>query len=403
MSDTLTDRSRQITYQECPRRRYLEYHYPTKQGRIGIRLVRLNIPLATGIYTHRGLQELLKGRPIDKAVKLAVNEYWTEINKRGLLIKTGEDGAFVADEQTAWVEGTLRAYEKVRLPLLLDQYEIVDVETEIEVGLNESITMMTRRDAKLRDKETGEFYIQSYKTAATFDDRTQAQGEHDVQGLSEAYAAEVHDGQRIAGIRMEYLLKGIRKQYPEDSGNYVQYSPLIRGMVKHGITPGDDEYGWKREWKDEMGKTRKLDYRTWAVFNAWQSGGGVKAWIDLLATGTVQPQAGPCLEQQFVQPQPYCRQEDDLRNWYQQTVNQEERIANALAFEPDVERAYHQDWLNQYFPQHKSSCDWPSPCQFIDICFASRENVDPLGSGNYEPRVPHHKREQELVQITGGG
>lgn len=399
MSETLTDRSRQIDYQECPRRRYLGYHYPTEVGRIGVRRVAMVIPLATGIYTHLGLRDLLSGSGIESAVEHAVSEYWEEIERRGLIISPGEDSAYAADEQCAWVEGTLRAYEKVQLPDLLQEYDIVDVEKEIDIGLEEDLVMMTRRDALLRHRESGDLIIQSYKTAAQFDGRTQAQGEHDVQGLSEAYAHEVTQKTKVAGIRMEYLLKGVRREYPKDSGRYVQYSPLTRGYIKHGVTSSEDEFGWKREWTDASGKDHRLDYRSWVDFNTWKMPGGVKAWVDLLARGEIQPEAGDALKQQFVVPRTYWRQEDDLRDWYEQTSSQEQRIKRMLEIEPHPGSREHRSWLNDSFPQHRQSCDWPSACVYQDICYSVEGRRDPLGGGLYEPRVPHHIR--ELVQVTG--
>ena len=396
---TLTDRSRQITYQDCPRERYLGYHHPTPLGRIGLRKTRLNIPLATGIYTHLGLADLLRGLPVDEAVKHATDEYWTEIQRRGIQVQTGEDGAYVAVEQTAWVEAALRAYALVRLPQLLAEYEVVDVEREMDLPLDEGLIMMSRRDALLRHRETGELVIQSYKTAAAYDERTARQGEHDVQGLSEMAAADYRGEERISAIRMEYLIKGPRREYPKDSGHWEQYSPLIRGYAKPGITSADDKYGWKRDFTGADGKDRRLDYRTWMAFHVWQAAGGVKAWIELLASGQVQPEAGDCLSEQFVIPQLYYRQDDDLRDWYEQTTAQELGIVQALNREPHLNSAAHRNWLNTNFPQHRQNCDYPGPCQFTDICFSTNLRQDPLGSGLYQPRVPHH--EQELVQITG--
>lgn len=396
-TDTLTDRSRQIDYQECPRRRYLGFHHPTPLGRIGIRKVRMTIPLATGIYTHRGLAELLHGANIDDAVEAAIGEYWSEIHNRGLTVEPGENSTYVADEQTAWVEAALRAYAAVRLPQLLSEYEVLDVEREMDLPLEAGLIMMTRHDALLRNYDTGERVIQSYKTAANYDSRTARQAEHDIQGLSEVAAAEYHLG-KIDAIRMEYLIKGPRREYPKDSGHWEQYSPLIRGYVKPGITTMDDEYGWKRDYTDSDGKDRKLDYRSWKSFHAWEVQGGVKAWIELLATGQVQPEAGDCLSQQFVIPQLYYRQEDDLRDWYEQTLSQEMNIKATLEYEPEFGTAEHRSWLNRHFPQHRQSCDYPGPCQFTDICFSTNLREDPLGSGLYQPRVPHHHK--ELVQIT---
>jgi hypothetical protein len=342
----------------------------------------------------------------------------------------------VAEEQIALVEGMLRAYAIIKLPEILNEYEVMEVEFEdvwdFATFDEEPIKLMARADALLREKNSNELYIQSFKTAAHYDRRAASEAEHDVQGLSEAAATEVrlakwwqqvNKGEtfkeqlgfnidtpmykylracdappRIAGIRMEYLLKGRRMEYPEDSGIYVQYSPLIRGYMKEGIT--GPEFGWKREWKDDSGSKRRLDYRTWKAFNAWEQPGGIKAWIDLLATGSVQPDAGECLPAQFVTPIPYMRQEDDLRDWYEQTVVQETQIARGLFFVEHAReegQAAFRTALNTFFPQHRRSCDYPSKCSFVDICYGTNVKQDPIASGLYMPREAHHEPEKKRI------
>ena len=202
---------------------------------------------------------------------------------------------------------------------------------------------------------------------------------------------------RISGVRMEYIIKGRREEFPAESGHWEQYSPLIRGYVKEGITC--PEFGWKREWKDPSdGRSRKLDYRTWKAFHVWEQPGGVKAWIDLLATGTVQPEAGECLPSQFVTPMPYFRDEDDLRNFYEQTVYQERQIAEHLV---QIDGAEHEgerkSLLNQFFPQYRRSCDWPSPCAYIECCYSTNVGADPVGSGLFREREPHHTTEHGII------
>lgn len=475
-----TDRTRIIAYQECPRRRYYHSHFPTSKGHIGIQPVKVYIPFATGAHTHHGLACLLSGMDTDMAVEAAVTAYRAEVARRGIQLELGEDESAVCAEQVALTEGMIRAYALVKLPELFNEFEVLEVEyedvwpfaaletreepkdiriTQIIEPKRIPINLMVRADALLREKNSQDLYIQSFKTAASYDRRTESEANHDVQGLSEAAATEVrlniiwqtlrkllldgwidsdgtillgedkgnrlsaiHDLKgrtiplsermlaymmecdnppKISGIRMEYLLKGRRQEYPEDSGIYVQYSPLVRGYVKEGIE--GPEYGWKREFRDEgTGSKRRLDYRTWKAFNAWEQNGGVKAWIELLATGTIQPDAGDCLTQQFVTPIPYMRQEDDLRDWYEQTVTQETRIALALKEVEEAREAgemAYRSTLNRFFPQHRRSCDWPSKCAFVDVCYGTNVRQDPVASGLFQPREPHHGPEMELVKI----
>lgn len=461
----LTDRSRTISYQECPTRRYLAYHFDG----IGITANKLIIPLVVGTWTHHGLALLLAGQDIEIAVAEAVKEYWKEVRKRGIQVEPGEDDAYVADEQCALVEGMLRAYHKFRLPTLLAEYDVIETEREEDWKMAEweefrpgpdtedgapdgrmvlmELHWMARADALLREKVSGDLYVLSFKTAASWDSRRQREAEHDMQGLSELAAVEYrlhalwnglhlldekaeefaafHDlgspellklikemsaPPRIAGVKMEYLLKGDRYAEKSEGGRKVQRSPLVRGYQRMNAPvlndPGD--LGWKRNWQDEDGKERRLDYRTWKAFEVWKQPGGVKAWVELLAETAIQPEAGNCLETLFVTPVPYFRNEDDLRDWYESTVHQEKRVAEGIA---EVKAAVEQyGWasmqvrslMNRNFPKHRRSCDWPSPCQFIGLCYGSNVAENPVESGMYMPRVPHHAMELELKEIANG-
>lgn len=483
----LTDRSRIVDYEECHRKRLLGYHFPiplkpgeqVRPGGTGIAPEHLNMYLHDGICTHHGLANMLLGNHIDYVVTAALQQYWFEVNKRGLTLEPGEDPAYVAKEQAALVEAMLRAYYITRLPELLKRFTVLEVEveelwpladftipgrivTDVPPGINAHdpamksklvivknepdtrviVGFQSRLDALLLDKETDDLYVQSYKTSKQWDNRTDKQNQHDMQGLSEIASVEIrlerlwhqiHDGPvmppmnsglhpelyrvlkeapqppKIQGVRMEYLLKGARKRKQGDeSGPKIQHSPLIRGWRNMGVTPGSDQFAWAWDWKDEMGKKRTLNWQHWKPFSVWEViPGGVKQWVeemlapDAMGYSHIQPEAGSCLEQQFVCPMPYMRQDDDMRNWYQQTKYQEAEVAKQVLLL--LEAIQMEGWysatvqtlLNHWFPQYRRSCDWPDACEFTDVCFSVAIGKDPLGSGMFRARLPHHKPEEE--------
>jgi hypothetical protein len=125
-----TDRTRIIAYQECPRRRYYHSHFPTQNGNIGIAPVKLYIPFATGSFTHHGLALLLSGMDVDEAVQQSIQSYREAVAKKGIQLELGESESSVAEEQIALVEGMLRAYAIIKLPEILNEYEVMEVEFE---------------------------------------------------------------------------------------------------------------------------------------------------------------------------------------------------------------------------------------------------------------------------------
>ncbi len=408
-----TDRSRTIEHQRCPRARYWQYEY---RGR-GVAPIRLSIPLAVGTYVHAGLGVLLTQardmRPIDveAAVSEAVAGYDSLIQNRGLNVEASAEMAFTYREQRALIEAMIRAWAIKQLPGFLEEFEVLEVEHEDTFILSgnvrymgttlESLSWMSRADGLLRRIADDDLYVLSFKTAADWDARKQAENYHDMQGLSETYAIEQRIGRKVMGVRMEFLLKGSR-DFNKHSGRYEQYSPLVRAWRQQGVTQAEDRYAWRYQWESEgdngLPVTHRLG-RGWTPFYAWELQGGVKGWIDLLASGSIQSEAGDALSAQFISPIPYFRHEDDIKHWLRQARAQESHVAEAslkiLSARNEDDRT---EMLDAEFPQYTRSCDWPTRCPYQDLCFGGASQ-DPVGSELYVWRQPHH--EPELVQIEG--
>ncbi len=430
-----------MEYQRCPRARLVGHH---NRGRI-IVLSRMAIPLATGIHVHTGIAHLLVGGNVDLAVKTAVAAYRQEIETRGLDYQEGEDAYFVASEQMALTEGMVRAYHHYQLPKLLAEYTILEVERNDDEhmavihdakGAPVFLRWRSRADALLLEKATDDLQILSLKTAASWDDRRDNENRHDDQGLSEVWAVEqrlrrLHDGRaeageglsswpdemingflgtpsppRIQAIKMEFLIKGSRNENPKGSKHYVTYNHLIRAWRRLGVTPSNDAFAWRWEWKgpdtDDGGELKKhrLSPKVWKPFNVWEAAdiGGVRGWIEMLASGRVQPEAGDPFESLMVTPMPYFRQDDDMSDWFAQTVAIEERIARDVtavdAVQEDLVAFRHE--LNRRFPQNKRACFWPSKCPFHKICFDLPFGSDPVDSGLYQIRPEIKARKLEV-------
>lgn len=438
MNTTFAHRSGQDAYQRCPRRWFYAYAF----NGIGLTKVRQNIPMTRGIYVHEGLAHILRGESIDQAIKLTLAAFDEECVKRGLEVGNGEDMPYVMAEQRALIEGMLYGWWKKRYPELIEKFIVLEVEKEevwhYQFDEENELQWLAKADALLLEKDTGDLFIQSFKTTADWDSRKDASGNHDIQGLSELFAVEqrlrhwwtdmapvtgdpIHhcDGPmlewlskqasppKIQGIRMEHLLCGPRKEAKRGSGAKVQYCPLIRGYKKDGITPSLDEYAWRYSYTDSDGSERRLG-KGWTPFNAWETNGGVRAWIDMLDRGRmVQPEIGDALDMQFVYPLPYYRQDGDVESWKRQMLAGERRKMEAFreiqhgtvdAWVGPLEATT--EWLDVNFPQHRHSCDYPSSCEMLEICHSPGYADDPIGSGAYTYREGHHDAEiAKLVQI----
>lgn len=419
-----TDRSRIITRERCPRRRWIEFH----EAGTGIVPSRTPLPLAVGGAVHAGLAVLLEGAqsmistsPIgafdwvvdgahleDDAVKIALAEFST--HRQGLALDAnelaamqpteaakqfqsqviaqarelgmdpaamgqlgadpavaqGEFDRYLWAEQSALVEALVRAYARRRLRPLLEQFEVLEVEREGEWKLSEwrwggshnwvgmqcsqcgvtvqdnktgprcdvnyELWFMSRPDALLRERQTNELYLLSYKTTAQWDVRKARDIEHDMQGLSEGVEVERRLGEwwqvlhgadktspilgeisipmqqylhalpappRIHAIRYEFLLKGERWKDKELSARLgievrSQKSHLVRQYVAvstpkkgdGGYSLGDVCWSWDF-YRPEDDRDSMLAWQNWKSRAVWSDnpyaiGAGVKNWIDKL-------------------------------------------------------------------------------------------------------------------------
>ncbi len=409
-----TSRSAAITFQRCPRRRWHGYHY----GGTGITKTRLAAPLATGGYTHVALASLLGGKSAFEAVGLATVKYADECAARGLDLETTESQVEVMNEQVALVEAFTHLTARRIIPQIKEEYEIVDVEREEWFVLYEDnqlvVVMETRSDGLLRERTNSmgqrppeqagaidyprDLYVLSWKTAASWDRRKAREAKTDMQGLSEAYAIELRIQEPVMGAKMVHLLKGKRKEYPDDSGRYIQSSPLVHAwMSGAGPTP---QFAWTFYWNDPD------QVNDWGRPVSHRLGKGwkhvfipdvmpVAEWVQMLDEGQVQPEAGDCLERQFISPMPEPRSPEQKLHWLRQVETQELQIAQCVEIlaksTPDAAEVM----LDAMFPQFTHSCNYPTQCAFWEICWSSEEVDNPITL--YQIREPHHPGEQMVM------
>jgi hypothetical protein len=211
---------------------------------------------------------------------------------------------------------------------------------------------------------------------------------------------------RISAIRYEYLLKGERwkdKQLSEKLGIECrsQNTPLLQPYRKMGITVGDDEYGWKYEYQDAGGSSRRLDYRTWKKTYVWEHM-TIQEWIDKLDRGEIQPLAGDTLAAQFVAPITIYRSEDDLRDWVEMTEAQEVQVvqdAERVNAAQDEDEKRH--LLNVLFPMTRRACEYPGTCSYVGLCYGSADiRRDPVSNGKFRVRTPNHPVEGETAKLS---
>ncbi len=438
-----TSRSAVENFQKCPRFRYLNsYHLGS-----GIVPAAKSIPLTTGTCVHEGIGWMLtclkEGKvdqnDIEDAVGKAKETYINLCQEsgfygKGVQTREGQEHTFL--EQQALTEGLVRAWAKVELNQIEKRFQVLAVEKEIIVKLSDNPLVMfqARVDTELREKDGGDLLNYSLKTQKMWNDRSEKSYRRDLQGITEVWAVEQEQEEknqkidealvllqgagfkpeviqalhkkrkmkRVMGVRFCFLLKGDRKPVNEESESdvWITYSPLIRGYKRH--TPSRIELAHSWFYPKPENKTGKgILGKGWEPFNVWEEKGGVKLWIEKLANGEIQPECGDVLKQQVITPVEYIRKPAEIAEAVIEIRCQETKIYHAL------QGLQEGNSVSEDFPMFRRSCHWPTDCEYIPFCFKREIAEDPIGSGEFVPRIPHHEAERKqlagkLVRIEKG-
>lgn len=430
--------------------------------------------LEIGSGFHKGMEWLLravidgrvqKGEPaffqfssrtIDHAVAAGIKEYESNIlpyfnhveaGKRTTAdghedIFTDDGGEFGEDsfnhysvnEGRALVEALIRVYcaAPAGLAALLDEYEILEVEQEIDAPLDPcqkcqgtgkgfdydvinpeaapvhvvtmngrvcadcngsggSVILMSRPDGILRSRKDGQLYVLSFKTTGKWDSRKANSARYDTQGMSELIAAEHKYNEKFAGVQMVYIIKGYKMQDKLDN-IWKVHNGVIRPYCQRGVTGDYDAYAFGYEYSNEFGEVKRLG-KGWQKINLWEERpGAIKDWVDVLATGQFPEELNnnvDRLDQMVIMQPPFYRDEEAIEEWKLEAVLQEMRIAE---FRPDGIFDLSADAMALVFPKHRHSCSYPLPCPFIPVCHDGM----PVDAGGFKPRTkPNHPQEMK--------
>ena len=383
----VTDRSRILAAQSCPRQRWLAYHI----GGAGLQRKAKALPLQFGSAFHEGAEDLLMARGLATAVERAKQFLDTQFAAHAI----GFDGEVPDDalkaldygreEQIALAEALLRGWWAYEGESFLANFEVLEVEQEGRADLDDDLTLMFRPDALVRDRQSGDLYIVSWKTCATFGKRNVDQARHDMQSISECWGRMAEWDQRpisnnsaprIEGVLYKWIVKG-RRTKDDWLGIYTQDSPLIYAWMRPGPTPEEAEWSWKYRWPKEDGSGNSQLGKGFRKVPVWRDyPGGVEQWIADLASQSIAPRHINALETTFPTASPIERRQDEVESWERQVTAQEIRIATAVDSIQSCQARDGEVWadvaatiIDVYFPQFTASCHSYSGCPFLDICW----------------------------------
>lgn len=436
----LLDRSRKETEHSCEVSRYLGYHFGPSG--YGIQRKAESIPLTTGAGTHvgtQGLGEWAKAHPdarelplevIRENVKLAREAYEKRAIERGIAGWADEKQLeYLIGEQSALIGGLLWCAGLVVFPWLLDSYEVVEVEVEeirvvgcscgltSDVGTLEEheargctgIGFMSKPDLITRSRTRPDSYqYWEYKTTGRITKAWQESWETKIQFHAGIVATEKRLGIRIDETFVIGLYKGSRESDKE--GGRYQSSVCCYGYRREAKPPLQEE-GWEALWDDDQRTPKRLDWRTWKRTPIWTQAGftdghgmdPVEYWMRWIPSYV--------REKQVAIVGPMNRQEVLIENFFEALPHAELRVQQGVWAVYQALEANDWRWsapevqatVNQHFERSWQCRKFGSDhdCQFVPLCFQKEGWEDPLGSGKYVLRRPHH--EPELQQALNAG
>jgi hypothetical protein len=455
----LTDNSRRDDgLDRCARARLLGYHWgPTGYG---IQKKGQSIPLATGIYLHKPAghiyewvmahDQLPPDEVVREAVSLALTEYDRVITLRGLRnLDESERLDTIILEQKALIEGLIWADVLTFLPWFHSQCRVVSVEHEeilvcgCTCGLGEGIGEIADHEHRgcegigyqSKPDLVGDYRarpgVYSYwerKTASQTGERFETEWETKAQFTAGALGAARRLDIPISEAFVIAYIKGRRSgeynwETKRNDGPLMQQSPLCYGF-RRPSNPPLEQADWQAsyDYVGEDGKNHRLG-KAYQKALIWQLAEDVP---EVRASGISVPEFWA----KWIPREKLAQQMALVGPLQISTVLQHDLVEELVAEETrwkgivwelyqvwaEIAPAYvgreqlawtdpqYQAALRRLVPRNFSGCrryGKRHECQFGDICHYREGWQDPLGSGNYIPRKPHH--EPELRQMESRG
>ena len=232
------------------------------------------------------------------------------------------------------------------------------VDCEAEVVLDRSpLWIAVTPDRIRRNKKTGRLIYREWKSTATI--RREWQDHW-------TYAIQIHLG-----------LKAVEEEKGEKF-DYGQVTGFYKGTERGGrlVHP----YVWAYYRNGEWSHTYKAG---WDHRPVWEFPGGIVEWVKLLGADVAVSQ--------FVYSSPVFLDERKVEEWIKVRIKRHEEIERFKQLGGEKG-----DVWREHFKPTSIHCRPPygPPCEYIQACYNYPTQVDPVGSGAYIVRTPHHDLER---------
>ena len=356
----LTDRTRLDTFDRCARKGFWTYYW----GGTGIVPKGEALPLMFGTAVHVGLERLLAGRvSLEDAIALG-QEAFAGLSEPLRL------------EQGWLFDCLIRIWAEHRLPALRTEYDFLKIEPEMLWRLgaegHQEVVQMVRPDLLARRIEDGLLFYIEWKTTGYGEEGWSKKWEKNAQVLCNALAIEETLREPVAGVVIEGLVKGPRKQEWRKSsrfqGQTLQQTPLCY------------------QWEAVDGNVSPKWSHGATHVGMWETGQSPQTFVASLP----EPM-------DFLVPvPPITPDREDMEDWREGAKWKMLRIQEGLDQLAKAPSGEKRKVISKYFPPSFEACypfGFGSRCEYFDACFTTGGRKDPLGNG-YQIRTPHHEAEK---------
>jgi hypothetical protein len=380
---------------------------------------------------------------IRDAVKGAQAKYYKAVEVRGFAYLADDQSVqYLVREQNYLIEGLIWAWCLEVLPELLRRSKILEVEhddtyiCDCTCGLGDGILaladheareclgigLMCRPDFISEQRITAELEYHEFKTTSVDSPMFRDKWETMIQMFAATLDAERRLGRPVSYIYIHALIKGRREgEWSAESGSkdgmVRQQSVFCYGYRKPAMPPMEaEEWRATYEYFDEFeGKKKRLGTKykktgIWELPGVPEGMSPAEFWVKWIPAEARKKNLlllGPFNRQEMLVPEFMEEVKGDEGHWREicwQLYEKGQALTAAHGedhntwadpeFQSLLHRLVHRSYeCRRYGLNHR--------CAFEDMCMKREGWADPLGSGKYIPRRPHHKDEEEAAIARG--
>jgi hypothetical protein len=267
--------------------------------------------------------------------------------------------------------GWIAAWGLYMEPIVRETWDNVAVEGELILD-RDPLWVPVTPDRVLRHKKHKYLSYMEFKSTISASNKWMS---------SWKYAIQLHLG--ITAIEEEFVRSG-----REEKIAYAQIVGLMKGEVRTGKLSHPYVWAYRNnsngEWTHEYQKARGAQ---WEACPVWEYEGGIVKWVQRLGKEVAL--------EQFPFSSVVTLNSRMVDDWCARRLSRQMEIA-------EVKAACQEDWDTRvvYFEPRTRNCRPPfgDSCPYLGLCWNATIQLDPLKTGDFQRRKPHHEVE---VLFTG--